>query len=85
MAEKNYSERLQSIERAIREAELEVGVRQKQLKELYPRREAMEKECQDKFGCSIKDLPVLQQKMESEFVRLVEELEQKLVEARNAG
>ena len=67
-------QRLKTLEKEIQSAEVEVGVRKKQLSELKPKRQAMEDECFKEFGCKISELDALliheESILESEVVAL---------------
>lgn len=52
-------QRLKALEKEIRNSEVEVGIRQKQLSELKPKRQAIEAECLKDFGCPITELEAL--------------------------
>jgi len=76
-------QRLKAIEAAIQKAELEVGVRQKQLDELKPKRKEYEEQSISKYGVPINKLEAHCQQLEAEAEELVGALETKLEEAQN--
>ena len=76
------NERLRIVEAEIEKAKLEAGVYERQLKDLLPDRQRIEKECFDNYGCDIKELPAYIEKTEKEFNILVEQLEKDVKDAQ---
>lgn len=76
------TQRLKNLEKKINEAQTEVTIRQRQLKELKPQRDALEKECKDNYDCDIKDLASTIEANEKEMGKLLERLEQSLKAAQ---
>jgi len=82
---KTLEERLQEAEEAIKQAEIEVGLRKKQLSELKPKRLEYEKQSVDKFGVSIQELDKYIQEQESKGEVLITQLEEELNEAQKVS
>ena len=78
---KNPEERMQELDNAIREAEIEVGLRRKQLSELRPKRQEYEQQSVDMFGVPISELSTYINKQEQNTVVLLEKLEEELKSA----
>ena len=57
MSTKTLEERLQEVENSIRQAEIEVGLRKKQLNELKPKRQEYEDQSIKEFGAFVEFLP----------------------------
>ncbi len=75
---------LKKIEQKIQSAQVEIRLREQRLSELRPKKEALEKECQDTFGCPVKDLPALITSREQEFVEAVELLVKAMIPEEEA-
>lgn len=78
---KNPEERMQALDNLIREAEIEVGLRKKQLSELRPKRQEYEQHSVDTFGVPISELPAYISEQEQNMIVLLEKLEKELQDA----
>jgi hypothetical protein len=84
MANMSLVEQLQKIEREIQGAEVEVGIREKQLSELRPKRLEIESECKAKFGCPISKLADVIKAKEEEIATSLSALAAELETAKSA-
>lgn len=78
MSTKTLEERLQEVENSIRQAEIEVGLRKKQLNELKPKRQEYEDQSIKEFGVPIQELNDYITSQEKEGEKLIEALEKEL-------
>lgn len=85
MSTKTLEERLQEAEDAIRQAEIEVGLRKKQLNELKPKRQEYEDKSIKEFGVPIQELNDYITSQEKEGERLIESLEKELDAAKQGA
>jgi len=79
---KTLEERLQEVEEAIKQAEIEVGLRKKQLNELKPKRQEYENDSVAKFGVSIQKLDEYITQQETKGELLITQLEEELDKAQ---
>lgn len=79
---KTLEQRLQDLESEINKAEIEVGLRKKQLNELKPKRQEYETASQDTFGVPIQQLSEYIANQETEGEALVASLEKELEKAK---
>ena len=75
--------RLKIIEEKINKAKLEQSVCERQLKELRPKRDALEHQCVETYGCKVSELPKQIEDMENRFVSMVEVLESSISKAES--
>lgn len=79
---KTLEERYKDAQDAVRQAELEVGFRKKQLSELRPKRQEYEELSMSKFNVPIQKIDEYITVREEEGEALIEELERELEKAK---
>lgn len=80
----DIAKRLQQIEDKINQAKIEQSICEKQLKELRPKRDALEQKCADTYGCKVSELPEKLVVMETELVNFIEQLEDRIAKAESS-
>lgn len=79
---KTLEERFKEAQDAVKQAQLEVGLRKKQLDELRPKRQEYEELSLKNFQVPIKKIDEYIASQEKEGIQLVEELEAELEKAK---
>ena len=72
--------KLKNIESKINTAKAQKTVRKEQLADITPKKKQIEAEVKEKLNCSIKELPELQKRLQSELSVLITKIETKMLD-----